>query len=398
MVTDSFPEDDYGQPVFSHIHLNIFDGGSGYSYSGGVLLHDGRVVFVPYYASKILIFDPATNEYSTIPGPIVKSSVCINLDGTKRTMWSGDGAYSGGVLLKDGRVVFVPSNARTIGIFDPTTNEYSTIPGAPGSSAYRGGVLLHDGRVLFVPYMATTIGMFDPVTNEYSTIPGAPGKNAYSDGVLLKDGRVVFVPYMATTIGIFDPANDSYSTIARGMRNSRYSGGVLLPDSRVLFVPHGTKNIEIFNPATNKISTIAMSSKDTDYFDGGMLLPDGRVVFTPSIGRIGIFNPVMNEYSTIDISPNMAKYYNSVLLPNGRIVFVPRNSSNIGILSFSNLSMKRIQARTETIKAELMALVWHPDESPKWLEEKECRELGLVPAQPRHGGKRRQFAYLRYHH
>jgi len=83
------------------------------------------------------------------------------------------------------------------------TNAYTTVAGAPGGNAYFGGVLLPDGRVVFVPTNATTIGLFNPVTNAYTTVAGAPGNYAYLGGVLLPDGRVVFVPHNATTIGLY---------------------------------------------------------------------------------------------------------------------------------------------------------------------------------------------------
>ena len=84
-----------------------------------------------------------------------------------------------------------------------TGSAFGTIAGAPGGYAYGGGVLLPDGRVVFVPYNATTIGLFNPVTNAYTTVAGAPGNYAYLGGVLLPDGRVVFVPHNATTIGLY---------------------------------------------------------------------------------------------------------------------------------------------------------------------------------------------------
>ena len=42
---------------------------------------------------------------------------------------------------------------------EAATPRYSTIAGAPGNGAYFGGVLLPDGRVVFVPHYATTIGI-----------------------------------------------------------------------------------------------------------------------------------------------------------------------------------------------------------------------------------------------
>ena len=286
------------------------------SFEGGVLLPDGRVVFVPRDAGAIGIFNPATNTYSTIG----------NLPGT--------GKFVGGVLLPDGRVVFVPWNATAIGIFNPSTNIYSTI-GDVGAATlkYYGGVLLPNGQVVFVPNNGTTIGIFNPATNVFSTIGGMPGGFAYAGGVLLPDGRVLFVPNGATTIGIFNPVTNSYSTIGDMPGNAAYQGGVLIPDGRVVFVPRNATTIGIFNPVTNTYSTIGGMPGANSYV-GGVLLPDGRVLFVPgSDTTIAIFNPTTNAYSTIASGTSNFAYFGGVLLPDGRVVFVPGNATTIGILS-----------------------------------------------------------------
>ena len=295
--------------------------GSSSAYFGGVLLPDGRVVFVPFNATTIGIFNPAINTYSTISGA------------------PGSLAYYSGVLLPDGRVVFVPYNAPTVGFFNPVTNSYSTVTmsPAPAGGAYRGGVLISDGRVVFVPHNATTVGIFNPATNTYSTILGAPGNSAYNGGVLLPDGRVVFVPSSATTIGIFNPITDSFSTITNYIRPTinAYGSGVLIPDGRVVFVPNNATTIGIFNPTTNVYSELInnIGSGSTSY-EGGSLLPDGRVVFVPrSVTTIGIFNPVTNTYSTILGAPGASAYVGGLLLYDGRVIFIPNTASTIGILS-----------------------------------------------------------------
>jgi hypothetical protein len=300
-------------------------------YVGGVLLSDGRVVFVPYNSTSIGIFNPSTNAYSTVTGA------------------PGNYAYRGGVLLPDNRVIFVPYYATTVGIFNPTgAGSYTTATTtlSANSSAYTGGVFLADGRVLFVPCMATTIGIFTPSTNTYSTIsptsPTLAGNNAYVGGVLLLDGRVVFVPYNATTVGIFDPVTNLYSTVATNLaaNSTAYIGGVLLPDGRVVFVPCNGAMIGIFNPTTNIYSTITPAvpalTGNASYV-GGVLLPDGRVVFVPyNATTIGIFNPITNAYTTISGAPGSNAYWGGVLLPDGRIVFVPHGaatSAAVGIFT-----------------------------------------------------------------
>ena len=69
-------------------------------------------------------------------------------------------------MLPDGRVVFVPQNSATVGLFDPSTNTFTSGP-TVGSGQYKfvGGVLLPDGRVVFVPWISADVGMFDPSTS-----------------------------------------------------------------------------------------------------------------------------------------------------------------------------------------------------------------------------------------
>ena len=92
----------------------------------------------------------------------------------------GDGAYYGGVLLPDGRVVFVPSNADNVGLFDPSDDSFSSGPAhSMGDDAYFGGVLLPDGRVVFVPRNADNVGLFNTYININNNICLHPFFNKY---------------------------------------------------------------------------------------------------------------------------------------------------------------------------------------------------------------------------
>jgi hypothetical protein len=126
-----------------------------------VLLPSGKVVFVPYYADKVGIFDPATDTFATV-------GATISGGGTK---------YFGGVLLPSGKVVFVPYNADKVGIFDPATNTFSTVGATiSGRCKYFGGVLLPSGKVVFVPRNADNVGVFEPgnAAPAYTVSGGVP--------------------------------------------------------------------------------------------------------------------------------------------------------------------------------------------------------------------------------
>ena len=63
----------------------------------------------------------------------------------------GGNLYQGGVLLPNGNVVFVPFNAMVMGIYNPTEDTFTEGPSV-GTNRYIGGVLLPNGNVILVPY------------------------------------------------------------------------------------------------------------------------------------------------------------------------------------------------------------------------------------------------------
>ena len=162
--------------------------------------------------------------------------------------YPGSYAYTGGVLLPDGRVFCVPFDATTARIYDPVTNTLTTPAGTYPMDGYLGGVLLPDGRVFCVPYEATTASIYDPVTDTLTTPTGTyPGGYAYAGGVLLPDGRVFCVPVYAATARIYDPVTDTLTTPAGTYPGSgAYAGGVLLPDGRVFCVPDSATKARIY--------------------------------------------------------------------------------------------------------------------------------------------------------
>jgi len=304
----------------SNLYLNTVSGApSGNAYQGSVLIHDGRVVMIPYNSTTIGVFNPFNNTFTT---PYIGGT------------W-GSNAYAGGVFMPDGRVLCVPNDASNIGLYNPYANTFTTVLATTG---YTGGVIVPDGRIIFVPMNTSNIGAYTPNTNIYS-IPYSSGtwiQPAFSGGVLLSDGRVVFVPYNDTNIGIFDPVTNTYSTpVTEGTwGNYAFSGGVLIPDGRVVFVPYNATTIGIFNPFTNTYNSVSLSISGVSKFMGGVLLPDGRVAFIPyNATRISTFNPLTNVFATGGITLGSGSYSGGTLLPDGRVVLVPSNGNTVGLLN-----------------------------------------------------------------
>lgn len=333
---------------------------SRFYYVGGVLLPDGGVVLVPHESPTIGLFDPATN--TLFSGP--------NVGGV--TGGFGQGRYKGGVLLPDGRVLFVPYRSPTIGLYDPANNTFMVGPNvtkvngslpAGGGSLFDGGVLMPDGRVLFVPEGSPTIGLYDPTTNTFTVGPNVTSGRISgkwsgevfdgSGGVMLPDGRVLLVPNLSEQLGLYDPATNTFtvgpdvptSWSGSGWYNN-YAGGVLLPNGQVVLVPRSAQCIVIYDPAKNAIQARQVSgdSVQPNKFAGGVLLPDGRVLFAPmdgpddktSYGHVGLYDPATGNYTTGpqvqggESCSGTMRFCGAVLLPNGRVVFVPHCSATVG--------------------------------------------------------------------
>lgn len=316
---------------------------SGTAYFGACLIPDGRIIYCPYNATNVGIFNPTTLTFTTAAST---GTLGVSIP-------AGSGAYTGSVLLPDGRVCFVPCNATNVGIFNPFTNSFSTVAGVGtagvnipgGTAAFVGGGILPDKRVVFVSYNATHVGVFNPTTNSFTTYAsgqsGLTGTSAYAYGQLLPDGRYLFCLWQASTgtLGIFNYATNTFSSIT-GLptTGSPFRQCVLVPDGRVILVPQGTVTyVGVFDSTTSTYTTVASGQVPSNAaYQGGCLLPDGRVLFGGGNStNIGVFDPMTNNFSTIlsGTLPGVSTYNGMIVIPDGRVILVTNGGTVVGILA-----------------------------------------------------------------
>ena len=118
------------------------------------------------------------------------------------------------------------------------TSDHYEQSSAESNGGFRGGVLLPDGRVLFVPLYADRIVLYDPIEDKLSKGKDDLSKYAgkYAGGVLLPDGKVVLVPTSTDHVGLYDPIEDKWIA-STSVSDGSYSCGVPLPDGRVALDP-----------------------------------------------------------------------------------------------------------------------------------------------------------------
>jgi len=70
-------------------------------------------------------------------------------------------------------------------------------------------------------------------------------------------------------------------------------------------------------------------------FRGTTLAPDGRVVFAPyNSSNVGLFDPSDGSYTSGPAhGEGSGAFFGATLAPDGRVVFAPNNSLNVGIAS-----------------------------------------------------------------
>jgi hypothetical protein len=97
---------------------------------------------------------------------------------------------------------------------------------------------------------------------------------------------------------------------------------------------------------TGNAATIGSSYLDN--WSQPVLLPDGRVLVVPEdYSNVGFFNPFNNEFSKVAVSgmpPNADKWRSGVLTPNGNVVFIPYAQANVGVFNPISYAYSNIAA------------------------------------------------------
>jgi len=303
------------RPAVSNVYNTTPGGGN---FFGGVALPNGRILMVPYNYSKVGVFDPTTDNYSdmSFPQGFIPSQ-----------------AFSGGVLTSQGKVVFIPYKSSNVSVY---VNENAGILSNAVTHnvpfpAFSGGVLDPNGNVVMIPAQSSSnIGTYNILTNTFSNVLKINSDGGFAGGVLLPNGNVVLVSNTNSNVGQFNPLSTppSYSN---SYKSSGFSGGVLSPDGNVIMMGATVSNVGIFNPVSLTFSNVITGS----FFNGGCLLPSGNVIMAPSIGQsnVGMFDPVSLKYSnSTPIPPGSGPFVGATIGKDGRVILVP-SSGNALVIS-----------------------------------------------------------------
>ena len=117
--------------------------------------------------------------------------------------------FNGAALTGDGRVVFAPYNADGVGVFDPTNDIFTLLDISAKISSdikFLFAAPAGDGRVVFGPFDADGVGVFDPTNDSFTLVnigDTISMDHKFSGATLVGDGRIVFAPFSADGVGVY---------------------------------------------------------------------------------------------------------------------------------------------------------------------------------------------------
>ena len=324
-----------------------------------VMMHTGKVLmFSGTFASSWVerVWDPATGAITLVPNPYY------------------DLFCAGQTQLADGRILVVggydPSSTGTAhaNIFDPVTQSWSALPDMAYRRWYPTATALPDGRALVTSGAQTCLTcladvpeIFDPATDQFSTLPSArlavpyypfmfvlpdgsivdaganedpvatnslnvsnwkwsmvdsvvrDGHSAamYLPGKILKTGTAAdsgTAGNAKSTAFVLDMTQPSpaWHQVASMAFPRAYQNTTLLPDGTVLVTGGGTTldghdtskavlAAELWSPATQQWQTLASATVPRLYHSTALLMPDGRVLTAGGGNDNGAVNETQGE-------------------------------------------------------------------------------------------------------
>jgi hypothetical protein len=311
------------RPAFS----NIATGPVGSrAYIGSVSLPDGRVLFVPYNTTTVGLFNPFTNQFSAVTP----------------TNFSGVVAprFFGGVAVPSGNVIFVPYTSSNIGSYNPTTGVYANVfKHNISTPAFGGAVLDGQSNVTMVPSTGhSNICAYNGASGTFSNMVSTGTLGGFIGAVLLPTGNIMCIPFGTSNIVQYSPNTRTYSNSTVG--SSGFQGGVLAPNGNVVCIPNTNANVVVVNPSGNPpyaFSNILVGRTDGGGFAGGVLLPSGNIVCVSNTNsNAGMIDPGALTYSNIvpqSGTAQLGSYFGGSLSVDGRVIFCPFSSTNVACVT-----------------------------------------------------------------
>ena len=273
------------------------------SYRGCVLLPDGLALIMP----RNKVSEGTTNKFQLFD---YKTDTFTELD------YGATGNYRGGVLLPGGEdVLCIPKGNTNAAVYHHPTREFTRLTDFIGT--FIGGFTLPDGTVFCVPYSASEACLYHPDTRKLEYLGY---KGTHYGSIPNNDCTKLLIPPFKpeSNFVVYEYKTKKFTDLGI---TGKWCSGVLLPSGEALIVSGGDNPSLLFNFET-------MTFKDANIpksvFRSAKLLPTGEVFcFAKSGSWPGVYNW---KTDTFEAYPAPADFINGQLLPDGRVLALPKET------------------------------------------------------------------------
>jgi len=270
-------------------------------FSMGILAPNGKIYFVPQWASVFAVLDTLTDTFSVILQRyrLFRSITCY-----------------AGVLAPNGNVYMTADRIdRGIFVINTTSHNIATIniPSFQGFECsttwaqVMSNVLGNDGKIYLIPGRLRMIMVLDPKTNTVSIaadlrayLPDC-SKIWFRSALRVETGIIYLGPNQAEFIGIFNPATGIFSTINIRSQFSndferKYLQILLYNSQSIVFVPDHLQQfavLDLDNPTSSgftKLPYYTAASPSENRFNNGIMWRDKLYLAPGATNFIGVLD------------------------------------------------------------------------------------------------------------
>lgn len=300
-----------GSPVFSGFIC----------FSPGALAPNGKIYAAPARESKVLVIDPETDTYTTIP---------TRTDGTDADKWGA------ATCTLNGKIYCLPGKYQSLLVIDPATDTLTEIPCAVTGAIWTQPQLAPNGLIYAGPAegdTSDTILVIDPATDTYTTIDVSAWASFtdISSTVLAGTGDLWFFKQKANwafSLNLATGVITAHNWTDYPNSHVERVNACALPDGRIALV--ATQNshlIQIIDPATGTIvSTTWLGARESTFdFRDIFLAPNGLIYGLPGDAvSLWVIDPANGTYTKpITGLSGGVKWTHATLAPNGKLYAAP---------------------------------------------------------------------------
>ena len=346
-------------------YMAVFDMSVDTSVVSGTSLYDGaavigtKVIFAPWNANNIGVFDLSTSSFTVSASVAVSTANCVSAC-TTGSLTTTSNEFSGAAVVGHDKVIFAPFNSDWVGVynvdhstFDTSVSTSTAAVGLTDDGKFMGAAAVGT-KVVFVPYNAGYVGVYDASTATFDATAASYGTSGdvgsdvqMFSGAAVWGTKVVFAPYASHKVGVYDVGTSILDTsVATGtLTHGKKFRGAAVAGTKVVFAPFKSDYVGVltftstFGSVSFAFDVVSTGLTDNQKFDGAAIMNfrgQSRVIFAPyNADVIGIYDVDASTFDsettgTLTDDQKFAGAVSAAVGTDSEVIFVTYRAGVVG--------------------------------------------------------------------